>query len=252
MIDYFPATVALDPLTDAALEGAVAEVFAIEDTSFTTPLSITDIGGVPMANLVAGPTGIFPAFRVDGYTQVVPKVGDIVSPPITSQFGPVLMVLPDPTDEPDGRTIVTQGGVWVTTTLPDGGGGGSAGLFTRQQSVLLTASLAPDAQEADVVELGKKVDILTVELSGPARVRLYDTTAHRDADAARPRGTDPDPSTNHGVMLDFALDDADTFSMAPAAPVFTLDDTINVPYIVDNLDGSAAAVSVTFTFLRTE
>ena len=186
MIDYFPATVALDPLTDAALEGAVAEVFAIEDTSYTTPLEITDIGGASMGTtLVAGPTGIFPAFRVDGYTQVVPKVGDIVTPPISSLYGPVFEVVPDPTAEPDGRVLVTQGGVWVVGDFPTGSGGGGETSLARANAVILTASLAAGASESEVVELGKTAIVLAIEVSDDARVRLYDTTAHRDADAAR-------------------------------------------------------------------
>jgi hypothetical protein len=108
-IDYFPATVALDPTTDAALEGAEADVYAIEDVEFTTPLPITDVQGVAMEKLVAGPSGIFPAFRVDGYTQVVPVSGGVVSPPMTSLFGAVLALLPTPAGATAGQAVATDG-----------------------------------------------------------------------------------------------------------------------------------------------
>ncbi len=110
VMDYFPATLALDPLSDSIVENAEAEVFALEDTDRLTPLAITDVQGNALTVLQAGPAGIFPAFICPGHTQVVPVVnGSIESPPISSIFGPAIELVGNPTTEVEGRAPVTDG-----------------------------------------------------------------------------------------------------------------------------------------------
>lgn len=85
--DYFGAELALDPATGNSVGNAVATVYAIDDTSFATPLTITDMSDVPLANLVASPNGIYPPFKVvGGITSVMAVSGGLVTP-LTSKLG---------------------------------------------------------------------------------------------------------------------------------------------------------------------
>ena len=85
--DYFDVKLALNPETGNTVPGAVAQVYAADDTSFTSPLAITDLTGVPLGALIASPTGIYPAFRVvSGLQRVVAKSGPLITP-ITSAEG---------------------------------------------------------------------------------------------------------------------------------------------------------------------
>ncbi|MFL2002003.1 hypothetical protein [Microbacterium sp. A1-JK] len=80
IIDYFPASVAADANANLA-RNAEANVYALADTSFSTPLSITDLQGVPMAKLTSSDVGIFPPFRVvNGTQQIVVVSGDLKTP----------------------------------------------------------------------------------------------------------------------------------------------------------------------------
>lgn len=85
--DYFDAKLALNPETGNVVAGAVAQVFAPEDSTFSTPLEITDLAGVPLGALIASPTGIYPPFRVvSGLQDVYAKSGPVITP-ITSREG---------------------------------------------------------------------------------------------------------------------------------------------------------------------
>src|SRR5690606_15809099 len=94
--DYFDWNLALNELTGSTVPGAIAQVYAIDDTEFTTPLTITDMTDVPLATLTASPTGLYPPFKVtSGQTQVIVKSGDVITP-VTSLLGALLGVIPDP------------------------------------------------------------------------------------------------------------------------------------------------------------
>lgn len=130
--DYFDAKLALNGETGNVVAGAQATVYALEDTGFTTPLEITDMSGIPLANLIASPTGIYPQFKVvSGEQKVMAKSGAMVTPLTSAEGtrglpgdpGPAGIGLPDPTNLPDGYGPITAGGVWGV--IPGGGGGGS-------------------------------------------------------------------------------------------------------------------------------
>lgn len=59
----YPATVAWDRDHSAVVFNTTFYVYAVGDTSFTTPLPITNSFGVPMAALNSGNQGIFPEFQ---------------------------------------------------------------------------------------------------------------------------------------------------------------------------------------------
>jgi hypothetical protein len=119
------------------------------------------------------------------------------------------------------------------------------------QTYTTTVTLAAGAREVGVVPLSKSYVIKRVQLSAAARVRLYDTLAHRDADVLRPRGTDPDAGVDTGVMLDFALSGPGVFTLSPIPTAVILSGT-DAPITVDNIGASPAQITVTITYLPLE
>jgi hypothetical protein len=114
-----------------------------------------------------------------------------------------------------------------------------------------TASLAAGASEAGTIDLGRSYRLMTISTSAPARVRLYTTTAKRDADAARALGTDP--TGDHGLMLEVASTPTVlAMDLSPTVDGFTTGGSTAVPYTVTNASGSAAAIAVSFLWIRCE
>ncbi|WP_137843867.1 sialidase family protein [Microbacterium sp. 2FI] len=146
IVDYFPAHVALNPQTGGNLPDAVVEFFAIDDEEFTTPVTVTDVQDVPLGTSVtSGATGVFPAFKAPGHTQLVPKSGDVVTPPIFSLYGLLLSLIPDPTGEDAGRPIVTDGlDGYILGDPSEGGGGGVSLPVGGVQGHLLTKNSSDD------------------------------------------------------------------------------------------------------------
>jgi hypothetical protein len=124
VIDFFDQKVALNPATGGVVPNASAKVYAASDTSFSTPLAITDLTGVPLPDLIASPNGVYPAFKVPGgQTHVLARSSGLTTP-IVSVLGAVLTIVPDPTALADGRVIVTSNGAYTTvpsafTPIPD-------------------------------------------------------------------------------------------------------------------------------------
>lgn len=246
LTDYFFPEIALDYTTGLPVPDAEADVYALADTGFTTPLPITDMNGIPLAKLKASPTGIYPAFRCPGYTQVVAKDGGLTTP-LTSRYGFILEVVPDPSTADDGLAVGTASGSYTLIPIP------GVGMGVRETNVHTTPSLASLGRQLSTITLGKTILILTVAVNKHGRVRMYDSGAHQTADASRAVGVDPDPLSNTGVMLDMELEPADgTWTLTPPAAVFTLADVPAVPITVDNLDGTAGVVEVTITYVVLE
>lgn len=124
--DYFDAKLALNPDTGNVVPGASALVYAQGDTTYSNPLPITDLTGIPLVSLLASPTGIYPAFRVtSGEYSVIAKAGDLYTP-ITSVLGSILTLLPDPSAAADGLVITVVDGEYVLGAGGGGGGGTSS------------------------------------------------------------------------------------------------------------------------------
>jgi hypothetical protein len=123
----------------------------------------------------------------------------------------------------------------------------------RATATYTTGSLAAGAREVGIVAVAASYLLQRVQLSGTGRVRLYDTTGHRDADATRPPGTDPVSTADVGLMLDYAMQTAGTRTLSPMVTGASFEAApTSVPITVDNLGGAAAALTVTLTFLRLE
>lgn len=136
--DYFDYKLALNPITGNVVPSAEARVYAIEDTTFSTPLPITDLSDIPLAKLVASPTGIYPPFKVTtGDTKVVIVSGTMVTPVTSTEGsrgepgapGAPGVGLPSAADLPNGYVPVTASGVWTAGPMGSGGGGGSSSML---------------------------------------------------------------------------------------------------------------------------
>jgi hypothetical protein len=151
------------------------------------------------------------------------------------------------TDPADNQVLTYDG---YTEQWRNAVGGG---LPSRASAAKTTASLAAGASETGTITLAKSYRLLRLSTNRPARVRLYTTAAKRDADAARPIGTDP--TGDHGLVLEFAS----TASMlaadlSPQADGSNLEasPTAAIPISITYLDAGAGTVTATLTYLTTE
>lgn len=99
VLDYFDSPVAYNPDSDELVTGATFQVFAVDDSSYATPLAITDpSSGANIPVLASSNIGVLPAFRVAGDpAQVVLKSGAFTTM-LTSRYGIFLEVVPDPSE----------------------------------------------------------------------------------------------------------------------------------------------------------
>lgn len=123
----------------------------------------------------------------------------------------------------------------------------------RLTATYTSASLAANGQEVGVVALYPSYRLIKISASRQCRVRLYDTLAHRTSDLTRPRTTAIDESTDHGLMLDVALQTGNLArTLTPLVDGANFETGNNVAITVDNLDTVAGTVAVTFTYIRAE
>ena len=132
-----------------------------------------------------------------------------------------------------------------------GPAGADGGFVSRTTAEVTTASLANNATEDTTVTLKPGYRLLKVETDIATRVRVYDSTASRTADAARAIGTDP--SGVHGVVLDLVTTPSDlAWWLSPVVDGYTANADDTVPLAITNLSGSTDTVTVIFTWVRSE
>lgn len=141
----------------------------------------------------------------------------------------------------------------------------------RRNVVITTGSLTAAADTGKVstrlagggssgtVDLSVGALLTKIAVSKPSRVRLYTTAAHRDADIARNRFTDPmdfggvGATPNHGCLTEFLLLTTLALENIPADYLYSAaagDD--NIYYRIDNYDLTAGPVTVTLTIKDVE
>lgn len=164
-------------------------------------------------------------FEVTSLTPVGGLPLFIVAPPVSSLLAP------------------TTGQAWPRWKVPRG----------RTTSSVTTASLGNGAAWTGTIVFGRSFRLLHIATDRAARVRVYGTTAERDADVARTTTTDP--GVGSGLLLDYV-----TTASALSADLSPFVDgssteatpTHSIPITVTNLSGSAGSVTVTFTYIQTE
>ncbi|WP_104116977.1 SGNH/GDSL hydrolase family protein [Arthrobacter sp. B1805] len=75
--------VTIDPVTKQAAPNAEGQIFDVDDTQFSLPLTATDAAGTPIA-LRSNENCVLPTFFVEDQTSVMWKSGDFVAPLTTS------------------------------------------------------------------------------------------------------------------------------------------------------------------------
>jgi lysophospholipase L1-like esterase len=88
--DYFESTIAYDPDSENLVASATFAVYAVDDTTFATPLALTyPASGASITALTSTNIGVLPAFRAEGDPdQVILKSGAFTTL-LTSKFGAV-------------------------------------------------------------------------------------------------------------------------------------------------------------------
>ena len=117
----------------------------------------------------------------------------------------------------------------------------------RDTTNIITASIAAGAFENGTVTLATGYRILRIQTSRPAWVRLYTTAAKRAADESRSQGEDPPSDEDHGVVVEVVTAPALLgLDLSPVPQGYSMEviPTADIPYRIDNLDGSAGVVAV--------
>jgi hypothetical protein len=133
--------------------------------------------------------------------------------------------------------------------VPGPTGATGPSFFTRDTSVITTASLADLANEDGSAAFAAGYRLHTVETDRACRVRLYTTSAKRTADAAR--GIGVDPTGDHGLMFEFVATGAVTYDLSPLVDGYCPTGT-SVYYAIQNRSGGTSTVEVTLGWIRTE
>ncbi len=141
----------------------------------------------------------------------------------------------------------------VLTIAATGGGSSVGALGTVTTAVYTSGSIGDLISETGLITLAKSYEILRIEVSAPARVRFYTNSIARTADATRLIGVSP--TGEHGLVADFLLESGNLIWDAAPIPVGTNLEAVRstgIPIAVQNRSGSAAAITVTVTYLTKE
>ena len=153
----------------------------------------------------------------------------------------------------DGTTVTISNGV-ISSAGGGGGGGGGTSLGSRQAFNNSTSSgHATDAAENITITAYKGYALYKIEVSEPAWVTLYVSSAARTADASRPITLDPTPGS--GVIAEAITQaSSETVLFTPAVIGFNDDATpsTNVYLKVVNRSGSTQSINVELTVTQLE
>ena len=117
----------------------------------------------------------------------------------------------------------------------------------RDETIITTASLAPNAAAVGTVALATGYRIIHLATDRPSWVCLYTTTAKRDADAGR--AITEDPSGDHGLVVEVVTGIELGFDLSPVPQGYSMEDppVATIPYRITNL-GTDGSVAVTLTW----
>ena len=120
--------------------------------------------------------------------------------------------------------------------------------FVREDVTFSAAALANNATTSNTVNIASRYQLLQITTSHPCRVRLYTSTAKRDADLTRSIGTDP--TGNHGLIFEF-ISTANLLSADLSPVVDGFADTAAIPYSITNLSGATQTITVMLNHVKT-
>lgn len=127
----------------------------------------------------------------------------------------------------------------------------STAMGVRSSLVHTSASIANNVIDNSALTVVPGFQLWKVTTDRAARIRIYDTSAHRTSDATRTIGADP--SGNHGLLFELITTASIlTYSLTPHVDFHSTDASSNFFVAVTNLSGSTSTVATTYYYLRTE
>jgi hypothetical protein len=131
-----------------------------------------------------------------------------------------------------------------------------AGGARQTASTINTGSITDGTVHSGTVTLAKSFLVLKLVVNVNSRIRLYSSTASRDADVSRLLTTPPDPATQNGVICDIELNGVTglTWFLNPTAVGSDSKSTPDgiVGYNITNQSGITQAVTCDITYLGLE
>ena len=119
--------------------------------------------------------------------------------------------------------------------------------------IINTASLNSGANEAGTVTIGNQYRLLGVQSNRPCRIRIYASTAQRDADVLRAIGVDPNQGSDHGLVFEYITAvGLLSASLSPTVDFADINRDQSIPYNITNLDSVTGVCTVTLTLTVTE
>jgi hypothetical protein len=129
-----------------------------------------------------------------------------------------------------------------------GGSGAGGGSGIREDVTFISGSIVANASVSGTVSISPRYQLLQITTNYPCRVRLYTSTAKRDADLTRTVGIDPEG--NHGLMLEF-ISSTELLSADLSPLVDGFADTSAIAYSITNLSGATQTINVTLNHVKT-
>lgn len=135
--------------------------------------------------------------------------------------------------------------------FPDGTIQTTAGGYVRTTTTHTSGSIASGITDNSTLTVAPGWRAFNATTDRAARIRIYDTSAHRTADASRAVGTDP--TGNHGLLFELVTTVGQlSYTLTPAVDFASSDGSSTYYVAVTNLSGLTATVTTTYSYIRTE
>ena len=180
--------------------------------------------------------GKVPSANLPSYVDDVLEFDDFASFPVTGEAGKIYV------DISTDFVYRWSGSAYFQL----GSSGGGSGI--REDVTFTSGSIFANANVSGTVSISSRYQLLQITTNYPCRVRLYTSTAKRDADLTRLIGTDPEG--NHGLLFEF-ISSTELLSADLSPLVDGFADTAAIPYSLTNLSGATQTISVTLNHVKT-
>jgi hypothetical protein len=180
--------------------------------------------------------GLVPSANLPSYVDDVLEYANFASFPVTGETGKIYV-------DTSTKFVYRWSG---STYFQLGSSGGGSDI--REDVTFTSGSIVANASVSGTVSISPRYQLLQITTNYPCRVRLYTSTAKRDADLTRPMGTDPEG--NHGLLFEFVTTSSLlTADLSPVVDGFSA--TSSVAYHLTNLDTVTRNLSITLNHVKT-
>lgn len=218
-------------------KGTLADILAFIDSNIDlsayATISSVDTALSGKCPLVEGKV---PSANLPSYIDDVLEFDDFASFPVTGETGKIYV------DTSTDFVYRWSGSAYFQL----GSSGGGSGI--REDVTFTSGSIVANASVSGTVSISPRYQLLQITTNYPCRVRLYTSTAKRDADLTRPIGTDP--TGNHGLLFEFmSTTELLNADLSPLVDGFA--DTAAIAYSITNLSGATQTITVTLNHVKT-